>query len=275
MIHVSVKGTKVPALGLGTWQLRGQQCREAVLTALELGYRHIDTAEMYGNDEAVGRAIRESGIGRDEIFLTTKVPPGKLRAPDATRSAEESLKRLGLPYVDLLLIHWPSSEAPLGETLEAFARLREAGKTRFIGVSNFNVSLLDEAIERHGADLLCNQVEYHPYLSQRAVRAAVRRCGMMMTAYAPIAKGRAVGDAVIAGIGRKYNKTAAQICLRWVVEQDGVAAIPKAASRAHLAANIDIFDFVLSADDRGKIDALQGRERLLDVPGWSPDWDKA
>jgi 2,5-diketo-D-gluconate reductase B len=275
MMHVSVKGTKVPALGLGTWRLSGKQCTETVRTALELGYRHIDTAEMYGNDEAVGRAIRDSGLDRQDIFLTTKVPPGKLRAADATRSAEDSLRRLGLSYVDLLLIHWPSSEAPLGETLEAFARLREAGKTRFIGVSNFNVSLLDEATERHGADLLCDQVEYHPYLSQRAVLAAARRRGMMLTAYAPIAKGRAVGDAVIAGIGRKYGKSAAQVCLRWLIEQDGVAVIPKASSRAHLAANIDIFDFALAPEDRARIDALQGGGRLLDVPGWSPDWDQA
>jgi 2,5-diketo-D-gluconate reductase B len=274
MIHISVKGTKVPALGLGTWQLSGKQCYDAVRTALDLGYRHIDTAEMYGNDDAVGRAIRESGVDRKDIFLTTKVPPGKLRAADAKRSAEDSLKRLDLPYVDLLLIHWPTREAPLGETLEAFARLRDAGKARFIGVSNFNVSLLDEATGRHGADLLCDQVEYHPYLSQRAVLEAVRHRGMMLTAYAPVAKGRAAGDAVIAAIGRKYNKSAAQVCLRWLLEQEGVAAIPKASSRAHLAANIDIFDFSLSAEDRATIDALQGRGRLLDVPGWSPDWDK-
>jgi 2,5-diketo-D-gluconate reductase B len=274
MIHVSVKGTEVPALGLGTWQLRGTQCYDAVRAALELGYRHIDTAEMYGNEEAVGRAIRESGIDRAEIFLTTKVPPGKLRAADATRSAEDSLKRLGLPFVDLLLIHWPTPDAPLGETLGAFARLRNAGKTRFIGVANFNVKLLDEA-EQLGADLLCDQVEYHPYLSQRAVLAAVRSRGMMLTAYAPIAKGRAAGDAAMAEIGRKYSKSAAQIGLRWLIEQGNVAAIPKASSRAHLAANIDIFDFALAPEDRARIDALQGGGRLLDVPGWSPDWDKA
>ncbi len=275
MKHIAVKGAQVPAVGLGTWRLSGKPCYEAVRSALDLGYRHIDTAEMYGNDQEVGRAIRECGIARGEIFLTTKVPPGKLRASDAKRSAEDSLKRLGLPYVDLLLVHWPSSEAPLGETLGAFAELRAAGKTRFIGVSNFNVPLLNEAIERHGADLLCNQVEYHPYLSQRPVLEAVRRHGMMLTAYAPIAKGSAAGDAVLGSIGQKYGKSAAQISLRWLIEQDGVAAIPKAASRAHIAANIDIFDFALSAEDRARIDRLQGGRRLLDVPGWSPDWDRA
>jgi 2,5-diketo-D-gluconate reductase B len=274
MKHVAVKGTEVPALGLGTWRLSGRQCYDAVRTALELGYRHIDTAEMYANQEEVGRAIRQCGIDRGEIFLTTKVPPGRLRAAEAKRSAEESLQRLGLPYVDLLLVHWPSAEAPLGETLGAFAELRQAGKTRFIGVSNFNVKLLDEAVERHGADLLCNQVEYHPYLSQRAVLAAARRHAMMLTAYAPVAKGRAIGDAQLAAIGRKYGKSAAQVSLRWLVEQEGVAAIPKASSRAHLAANIDIFDFSLAPEDRAAIDALEGGRRLLDVPGWSPDWDR-
>ena len=271
---VAVKGTTVPALGLGTWQLSGRSCYDAVRAGLDMGYRHIDTAEMYGNHEEVGRAIRDSGIARAEIFLTTKVPPGRLRATEAKRSAEESLRRLGLPYVDLLLIHWPSSEAPLGETLGAFAELKAAGKTRFIGVSNFNVKLLDEAVERHGADLLCNQVEYHPFLSQRAVLASVRRHGMMLTAYAPVAKGRAAGDRTLETIGRKYGKSAAQVSLRWLMEQDGVAAIPKAAKREHLAANLAIFDFELAPEDRAVIDRLQGGRRLLDVAGWSPDWDK-
>jgi 2,5-diketo-D-gluconate reductase B len=261
MKHISVKGAAVPALGLGTWALSGNACYEAVRIALDLGYRHIDTAEMYGNEQEVGRAIRDSGIDRDAIFLTTKVPPGKLRAKDAKRSAEGGLKRLGLPSVDLLLIHWPSSEAPLGETLGAFAELRAAGKTRFIGVSNFNVRLLGEAIERHRADLLCNQVEYHPYLSQASVLDAVRRNGMMLTAYSPVARGRVPHDAALAEIGRRHGKSAAQIALRWLIEQDGVAAIPKAANRAHLAANIDIFDFELSAEERARIDQMSGSRR--------------
>jgi 2,5-diketo-D-gluconate reductase B len=275
MNHIAVKGARVPVLGIGTWQLSGRSCHEAVRTALELGYRHIDTAEMYGNAEEVGRAIRESRVPREEIFLTTKVPPGKLRAKDAKASAEDSLRRLGLPFVDLLLVHWPSSEAPLAETLGAFAELRAAGKTRFIGVSNFNVKLLGEAVERLGADLICNQVEYHPYLSQMPVLDAVRRYGMFLTAYAPVAKGRAIGDKTLAAIGRKYGKSAAQVSLRWLIEQDRVAAIPKASSREHLAANLDIFDFALAPEDRAEIDRLQGGRRFLDVPGWSPDWDRA
>ena len=151
MKHIEVKGARVPALGLGTWQLSGRTCSEAVRQALELGYRHIDTAQMYGNENEVGRAIRESGIARGEIFLTTKLAPGNLTAPLVRRTAEESLKRLGLDHVDLLLIHWPSGEAPLGETLDAMAKLRAQGRTRFIGVSNFNVKLLQAAVESHGA----------------------------------------------------------------------------------------------------------------------------
>ena len=275
MKYVTVKGASVPAIGLGTWRLSGRSGYDAVRTALDLGYRHIDTAEMYGNDTEIGRAIRASGIARETIFLTTKVSPGNLHAAAVTRSAEDSLRRLGLAYVDLLLVHWPSREAPLGETLAAFAALRAAGVTRHIGVSNFNVDLLREAVERHGADLLCNQVEYHPYLAQQAVLAAVRRYGMMLTAYAPVAKGRAVGDKALAAIGAKYGKSAAQVSLRWLIDQDGVVAIPKAASRDHLAANLDIFDFTLVPEDRAAIDALSRADRLVDFGGWSPDWDRA
>lgn len=273
MQHISVKGASVPALGLGTWQLSGRTCYQAVRTALDLGYRHIDTAEMYGNEDEVGRAIRDSRVERAQIWLTTKVPPGKLRAADVRRSAEQSLRRLGLPYVDLLLIHWPTQEAPLGETLGAFAALRREGKTRFVGVSNFTVKLLEEALALEPA-LLCDQVEYHPYLSQQPLLEAVRRHGMMLTAYAPVAKGRAVGDRVLAETGRKYGKSAAQVSLRWLLDQNRVAAIPKASSRAHLEENLGIFDFALAPEDRAKIDALERGGRLLDVPGWSPSWDR-
>ncbi|HKW55250.1 MAG TPA: aldo/keto reductase, partial [Stellaceae bacterium] len=243
MNYIDIKGARVPALGLGTWQLSGRGCFEAVRQALDLGYRHIDTAQMYGNETEVGWAIRESGVARDLIFLTTKLAPGNLAAAAAKRSTEESLRRLATDHVDLLLIHWPTGEAPLGETLGALAALRKAGKTRFIGVSNFNVALLQEAAETHGADLLCNQVEYHPYLSQRAVLAAVRRHGVMLTAYSPLARGRVQRDAALTAIGHVYGKSPAQAALRWLLDQDGVAAIPKATSRAHLAANLAVFDF--------------------------------
>ncbi|HEX7969519.1 MAG TPA: aldo/keto reductase, partial [Stellaceae bacterium] len=220
MKYLDIKGARVPAIGLGTWQLSGRGCEEAVRQALDLGYRHIDTAQMYGNEAEVGRAIRASGLGRDQIFLTTKLAPGNLAAGAVRRTAEESLRRLGTDHVDLLLIHWPTGEAPLGETLGAMADLRAAGKTRHIGVSNFNVQLLKEAMETYGADLLCNQVEYHPYLSQRAVLAAVRRYGMMLTAYTPLARGRVARDPTLAAIGRKHDKSPAQVALRWLLDQD-------------------------------------------------------
>ena len=256
MQTISVKGRSVPTLGLGTWALSGRQCYDAVRAALELGYRHVDTADMYGNEAEVGRAMRDSGIARDAIFLTTKVPPGKLRAAAARRAAEESLRKLATPYVDLLLVHWPSSEAPLAETLDAFAALRREGKARDIGVSNFSPTLLKEAVERHGADLLCNQVEYHPYHAPSALLAAARGYGMMLTAYSPVARGRAAGDRALAAIGRKYGKSAAQVSLRWLVEQDGVSVIPKASSRLHLAENMAIFDFALAPEDRAAVAAM-------------------
>jgi 2,5-diketo-D-gluconate reductase B len=272
MKHLEIKGARVPALGLGTWQLSGQRCVEAVRQALELGYRHVDTAQMYGNETEVGRGLRDSGVPRGEIFLTTKVAPGNLAGAELRRSAEESLKRLGVDAVDLLLIHWPTGEAPLGETLDALAKLREQGKTRFIGVSNFTVKLLKEAVETLGADILCNQVEYHPYLSQRPVMAALQRYGLMMTAYTPLARGQVQRDGALAEIGGKYGKSPAQVALRWLLDQANVAAIPKAASRAHAAANFDIFDFTLAEEDRAAIDAMRGNQRVVD-PGWGPHWD--
>lgn len=272
MKHIEIKGASVPAVGLGTWQLTGRTCREAVRQALELGYRHIDTAQMYGNETEIGRALADSGIDRGEIFLTTKLAPGNLSAPLVRSTAEESLKRLGLDYVDLLLIHWPSGEAPLEETLKAMAALRRQGKTRFIGVSNFTVALLKETVDALGADILCNQVEYHPFLSQRAVMAALERHGIMLTAYAPLARGQVQRHPELAEIGAKYGKSATQVALRWLIDQERVAVIPKAASRAHAAANIDIFDFALDAGDRAAIDALRGAHRLVD-PGWGPHWD--
>jgi 2,5-diketo-D-gluconate reductase B len=271
--YLEIKGARIPALGLGTWQLSGTACVTAVSEALALGYRHIDTAQMYGNEAEVGRALRQSSIPRGEIFVTTKLAPGNLAAADVRRSSEESLRKLGLDYVDLLLIHWPSGDAPLGETLGAMRELHKAGKTRFIGVSNFNVKLLDEAVDRHGADLLCNQVEYHPFLSQRAVLAALRRRGMMLTAYSPVARGSVGRDAAMTAIARRHGKSPAQIALRWLIEQENVAAIPKAGQREHLAANIDIFDFDLTPEDRQAIDALRGNRRLVDPGGWAPRWD--
>lgn len=274
MQYIDVQGVKVPALGFGTWALSGRSAYEATRRALELGYRHIDTAQIYGNETEIGRAIRDSGMAREEIFLTTKIPPMNLHSAAAKRSHEDSLKRLGLDQVDLLLIHWPNVRVPLGETLDALATLRMQGKTRLIGVSNFTVAMLREAVEKHGADIICNQIEYHPFLSQRALLAEMKRYGMMVTAYAPVARGRVFGDKTLTTIGRKYGKSGGQVALRWLIEQERVTAVPKAAKPAHAAANIDIFDFALTGEDRAAIDALAENDRLVEWGGYSPDWDE-
>lgn len=275
MDWILVKDIKVPALGFGTWMLSGNVAYQATRMALDLGYRHIDTAQIYGNEAEIGRAVRDSGIPRGEIFITTKIAPSNLRGPDVRRSHEESLKRLGLDDVDLLLIHWPNASIPLGDTLEALSRLREERKTRAIGVSNFTAALLREAVERHGADIVCNQVEYHPFLSQRRLLQAMKGYGLMLTAYTPVARGRVFRDPTLVAIGRKYGKSAAQVALRWLLDQDKVGAIPKAAKREHAAANIDIFDFRLAPEDHAAIDRLSRQgDRMVEWAGYTPEWDK-
>ena len=274
MKFIEIKGARVPALGFGTWTLSGTDCARAVREALGVGYRHIDTAQLYGNEAEVGAGIAEGGVARDQLWITTKLANDNLAAKDVARGTDASLKKLGLDHLDLLLIHWPSRVVPLAETLGAMARLREAGKTRFVGVSNFTVKLLDEAMGQAGADLLTDQVEYHPFLSQRAVLGAARRHGMMLTAYSPVARGLVNDDPTLQRLAEKYGKSPAQIALRWLMEQDGVAAIPKAASRAHMEANFAVFDFALEAADHAAIDALGGERRLVDIAGWSPDWDR-
>ena len=274
MKFIEVKGARVPALGFGTWPLNGADCARAVRDAIEVGYRHIDTAQNYGNEAEVGKGIAQSDIARAELWVTTKLSRGNLTAKEVARSTDESLTKLGLDHLDLLLIHWPSRTVPLAETLGAMTKLRDAGKTRFIGVSNFTTKLLDEATK--DADIICDQVEYHPFLSQRAVLGAVKKHGLFLTAYSPVARGRVPNDKRLQTIGTKYGKTAAQVALRWLIEQDNVGAIPKAGSRAHMQANIDIFDFALAPEDRAAIDALgSGDGRIVDIAGWSPDWDRA
>ena len=269
---IEARGARILALGLGTWQMSGETCREAVREALALGYRHLDTAQMYDNEADVGAGLEAAGVPREEVFLTTKVWMDQL-APQALKTAAaESLKRLRTDYVDLLLIHWPNPEVPLGESLGAMAELRDAGRVRHIGVSNFNVALMREAMEDHGAEIICNQVEYHPFLSQRPVLDYARARGAAVTAYCPLARGEAAGDPTLERIAAKHGKTSAQVALRWLLQQDGVAAIPKAAKSEHLRANLEVFDFALDDDDLAAIDRLPGDRRQID-PGWAPAWD--
>ena len=255
MLFVEANGARIPAIGLGTWELRGRACARIVEQALRLGYRHIDTAQVYENEREVGEGLRASGVKRDQVFLTTKIWPSHFSPHDLERSAKESLVRLRLTEVDLLLLHWPNPQVPLVETLGALARVRQQGIARHIGVSNFTVALIEEAAASCSEPLVCDQVEYHPYLDQSKVREACARHGMALVAYSPVAKGRIKSDDALQRIGERYRKTAAQICLRWLVQQ-GVAAIPRTSKLERLSENIEIFDFELSEEDMQQISAM-------------------
>lgn len=271
---LKVNGAEIPALGFGTWRLRGMMCRDMVRFALDLGYRHIDTAAIYGNEEEVGHGIAESSVERSDIFLTTKVGPNNLKPDALKRSAEESIRRLGTGYVDLLLIHWPNIDVPLADSLDAMRGLQAEGTVRHIGVSNFPVVLLREAIEEIGAPIIANQVEYHPYLSQNHVLEYCRKAGIMLTAYCPVAEGRVNKDPDLLRIADKHDRSAAQITLRWLLDQDCVSAIPMTTSPEHCRDNLKIFDFELDAEDRAAIAAMATGTRLIDMHSgvdWDPD----
>jgi 2,5-diketo-D-gluconate reductase B len=267
---LTIQGIEVPKLGLGTWQLTGRACAEAVRDALELGYRHVDTARAYGNEAQVGRGLRRAGVDRGEIFLTTKAWYDRLRAGQVREQLEGSLRDLGSDYVDLLLVHWPNPGVPLTETLGAMAQLREEGKARHLGVSNFPSRLVSKALEL--APIVCDQVEYHPYLGQPALLELARERDLMLTAYSPLAHGAVPRDPALREIGEAHGKSPAQVVLRWLLDQPQVAAVPKASSHEHRAANLDIYDFELSDAERGRIAGLQRGLRTAD-PGWAPEWD--
>lgn len=272
MQFVEANGAKIPAIGLGTWELRGRSCVRIVEQALKFGYRHIDTAQVYENEREVGEGLRASGIRRDEVFVTTKVWTTHFAPHDLERSAKESLVRLRMTDVDLLLLHWPNPHVPLAETLGALANARKLGLARHIGVSNFTVALIEEAVKACSEPLVCDQVEYHPYLDQTKVREGSARNGMALVAYSPVAKGKIKNDATLLRIGRAHGKSPAQICLRWLVQQN-VAAIPRTSRIERLSENINVFDFELSEDEMGQIYAMaSARGRLTDF-GFAPKWD--
>ncbi len=255
MQFVEAKDVKIPAIGLGTWELRGRVCARLVEQALRLGYRHIDTAQVYDNEREVGEGLRASGVPRNEVFVTTKVWTSHFAPHDLERSTKESLNKLRLSDVDLLLLHWPNPRVPLAETLDALAHVRKLGMTRHIGVSNFTVALVEEAVEKCPAPLVCNQIEYHPYLDQTKLREACAQRELAIVAYSPIAKGRVRNDETLARIGRAHGKSAAQVCLRWLVQQQ-VAAIPRTSRLERLSENMAVFDFELSADEMAEISAM-------------------
>jgi len=264
----------IPALGFGTGALTGGMSAEAVVAALKAGYRHIDTARKYGTERAVGEALRVSGLSRKDIFLTTKVSHENLRAGDFAKSVDESLAALGVDYVDLLLIHWPNPEIALTETMPALAKAKRQGLARHIGVANFNIALLDQAIDLCPEPLVALQAEYHPFLDQSKLLAAVRRHRLAFIAYCPLARGRLFGDPVLADIAAQRGRSVAQIALRWLLQQN-VAAIPFSSKPQRIADNFNVFDFTLDDDEMKRFAALKRSDgRVANPAGRVPGgWD--
>jgi len=271
---VEAKGARIPLAGLGTWDLRGRTCARVVEQALRLGYRHIDTAEMYDNEREVGEGLRASAVPRNDVFITTKVWPSHFAPRELLRAAKDSLVKLRMSEVDLLLLHWPNPQVPLSETLGALCKAKEGGMARHIGVSNFTTALLEEATALSSEPLVCNQFEMHPFLDQSKLAAACRAKGMAVVAYSPIARGNAKNDAVLARIGQEHGKTAAQVCLRFLVQQD-VVVIPRTSKIERLEENLSIFDFALTDAEMSEIAGLAHRDgRIVDWSfSGSPKWD--
>ena len=269
--HLEIRGTRVPSIGFGTWQINGSDCVEAVRDALDIGYRHVDTARAYGNEAEVGRGIADSGVAREDVFLTTKVwiddaDPDRLR-----EAAEDSLSNLAVEYVDLLLLHWPNEEVAIERTLDGMTSLRDDGKIRQFGLSNFPPRYLREALEH--AAVFTNQVEFHPFLGQDELLAIADENDMMITAYAPLAHGKVPEDDTLRSVGEAHGKTPGQVALRYLLDKPRTAVIPKASSHERRAENFDVFDFSLSAGERERIDALP-KDRRDFSPSFGPSsWD--
>jgi 2,5-diketo-D-gluconate reductase B len=273
MRRSSEYGAEIPVIGLGTGGL-GDDCGTIIRAALTAGYRHIDTARKYGTERGVGEAIRAARVPRDEIFLTTKVSHEHLHSGDFERSTQASLQALGLDRVDLLLVHWPVPNMPLQETMGALAKMKRRGFTRHIGVANFNIALLDQAIRLCPEPLVALQAEYHPYLDQSKVLEACRRRGLIFIAYCPLARGRLIGDPAVVEIARAKGKTEAQIALRWLIQQDDIAAIPRSSNPKRVAENIDVFGFALADDEMKRIAALKRPNgRVVNPVGRVSAWD--
>jgi 2,5-diketo-D-gluconate reductase B len=269
---LSAHGAEIPAIGFGTSSLG--DCAEVVATALKLGYRHIDTAWKYGTERGVGEGMRASGVRREEIFLTTKVSHEYLHAADFARSVDESLKNLRVDYVDLLLVHWPEKNTPLPETMAALAKAKRQGLARHVGVANFNIAMLDEAIRLCPEPIVTLQAECHPYLDQSKLVAACRARGVALTAYCPLARGRLQADPVLAEIAARTGKTFAQVALRFLVQQNVIAPIPRSSNAARIAQNLDVFGFALSDADMARIFALKRpNSRIANPAGRAPAWD--
>jgi len=267
---ITLQGAEIPRLGYGTWLVTGRDATDGVRDALEIGYRHIDTARAYENEAEVGAGIAASDVDRDDIWLTTKIWIEDFAADDLKAATEDSLRKLRTDRLDLLLLHWPSPDVPLERTLEAMRELQEAERIRYAGVSNFPAGMLARALDI--TPLLADQVEYHPFLAQDELLELVRDRDMTLTAYSPLAHGKVPGDPELSAIGDQYGKSAGQVALRWLLDQPNVTTLPKASSHERRAENFDVFDFTLSDADRDRIAALPKDVRTAD-PSWAPDWD--
>lgn len=275
MFDVTANGASIPALGFGTFRIPGPDVLRIVPHALKAGFRHIDTAQIYGNEAEVGEAIAASGIARGEVFLTTKVWVENYKHEAFLASVDESLKKLKTDYVDLLL-HWPNDVVSLAEQIGALNEVRQAGKVRHIGVSNFNTALMAEAVKLSKAPIVTNQIEYHPYIDQDVVIAAAKAAGMSVTGYYGMADGKVFADPVLKEIAASRGKSVAQVVLRWLVQQQGVVALSKTVSEARVDENLAIFDFELSADEMAAIHALAKQDgRIVSPDGLAPEWDEA
>lgn len=269
---VEALGARIPQIGLGTMTLKGDVCVQTIKTALQMGYRHIDTAAHYGNETENGDGFRASGLKRDEVFITTKIRQDDAMPDDFARMVDTSLANLKLPWVDLLLIHWPSKTVPIKLTIGALCKAKKEGKAKHVGVSNFTTALLDEAWAATSEPLVCNQIEAHPFINQDKVVAACKKRGMAVVAYVPIARGKVPGAEVLERIGKSHSKTAAQISLRYLIER-GLIPIPRTANPAHLKENLEVFDFKLSDAEMAELKALNATNMRVVNPPHAPVWD--
>lgn len=276
MHDVNANGASIPALGFGTFRMPGPDVLRILPHALNVGFRHIDTAQIYGNEAEVGDAIKISAVARGDIFLTTKVWVENYRPAAFVQSVEESLAKLKTDYVDLLLLHWPNDAVPLADQIGALNAVKDAGKVRHIGVSNFNTALMAEAIELSRSPLVTNQIEYHPYLDQTPVIHAAGKAGLAVTGYYGMADGMVFSDPVLKEIAATHNRSIAQVVLRWLVQQDGIVALSKTVGEARASENIAIFDFTLTDEEMVAVHALAKPDgRIVSPDGLAPVWDAA
>jgi 2,5-diketo-D-gluconate reductase B len=273
MDTINIQNVSIPRLGFGTFRMPGGGCQPVVESALALGYRHLDTAAMYENEDAVGAAIAASNVPRDELFVTTKVWHDRLGTKDAIRRAfDTSIGKLKLDYVDLYMVHWPSKGMDIATVMETLTALREEGRARAIGVCNFNLPMMRKTVDEISAPVAALQVEYHPFLDQSAMLSYLREHKIPLTAYAPLAQGRAAEDETLKRVGDKHGFSAAQIAIAWLLDQDSVVAIPKAQRPESQQSNLDALKISLDDEDRAAIAALP-KDRRYVTPPFAPDWN--